>query len=132
MHMPLLRGRDFTEHDRKESAGVVVIDEALARRFFANSDPIGTHLRVTLGEFTSDRDYEVVGIVPSVKHNTLIEEALPTFYGPMPQIPKPVAGFLANNFSLDRCLARAWTHKQSRNPCAGVRPRSIQTSPFRR
>jgi hypothetical protein len=29
MHMPLLRGRDFTEHDRKESAGVVVIDEAL-------------------------------------------------------------------------------------------------------
>ena len=100
MHMPLLRGRDFTEHDRKESAGVVVIDEALARRFFADSDPIGTHLRVTLGDVTSDRDYEIIGIVQSVKHNTLTEEALPTFYGPMPQIPKPVAGFLANNFSL--------------------------------
>jgi predicted permease len=100
MHMPLLRGRDFTEHDRKESAGVVVIDEALARRFFADSDPIGTHLRVTLGDVTSDRDYEIIGIVPSVKHNTLTEEALPTFYGPMPQIPKPVAGFLANNFSV--------------------------------
>ena len=100
MHMPLLRGRDFTEHDTKESAGVVVIDEALARRFFADSDPIGTHLRVTLGDVTSDRDYEIIGIVPSVKHNTLTEEALPTFYGPMPQIPKPVAGFLANNFSV--------------------------------
>src|SRR5262245_15111552 len=100
MHMPLLRGRDFTEHDRKESAGVVVIDEALARRFFADSDPIGAHLRVTLGDVTSDRDYEIIGIVQSVKHNTLTEEALPTFYGPMPQIPKPVAGFLANNFSL--------------------------------
>src|SRR5436190_1399435 len=100
MHMPLLRGRDFTEHDKKESASVVVIDEALARRFFADSDPIGTHLRVTLGDVTSDRDYEIIGIVQSVKHNTLTEEALPTFYGPMPQIPKPVAGFLANNFSL--------------------------------
>jgi putative ABC transport system permease protein len=100
MHMPLLRGRDFTEHDTKESAGVVIIDEALARRFFADSDPIGTHLRITLGDVTSDRDYEIIGIVPSVKHNTLTEEALPTFYGPMPQIPKPVAGFLANNFSL--------------------------------
>jgi putative ABC transport system permease protein len=100
MHMPLLRGRDFTEHDRKESAGVVVIDEALARRFFADSDPIGAHIRITLGDVTSDRDYEIIGIVPSVKHNTLTEEALPTFYGPMPQIPKPVAGFLANNFSL--------------------------------
>ena len=74
--------------------------EALARRFFADSDPIGTHLRVTLGDVTSDRDYEIIGIVPSVKHNTLTEEALPTFYGPMPQIPKPVAGFLANNFSV--------------------------------
>src|SRR5438067_11748073 len=100
MHMPLLRGRDFTEHDTKESAGVVAIDEALARRFFAESDPIGTHLRVTLGDITSDRDYEIIGIVQSVKHNTLTEQALPTFYGPMPQIPKPVAGFLANNFSL--------------------------------
>ncbi len=100
MHTPLLRGRDFTEHDKKESAGVVVIDEALARRFFADSDPIGTHLRVTLGDVTSDRDYEIIGIVQSVKHNTLTEEALPTLYGPMPQIPKPVAGFLANNFSL--------------------------------
>ncbi|MFL6552439.1 MAG: ABC transporter permease [Chthoniobacterales bacterium] len=100
MHMPLLRGRDFTEHDTKESAGVVAIDEALARRFFAESDPIGALLRVTLGDVTSDRDYEIVGIVQSVKHNTLTEEALPTFYGPMPQIPKPMAGFLANNFSL--------------------------------
>ena len=100
MHTPLLRGRDFTEHDNRESAGVVVIDEALARRFFADSDPIGTHLRVTLGDITSDRDYEIIGIVQSVKHNTLTEQALPTFYGPMPQIPKPVAGFLANNFSL--------------------------------
>jgi len=105
MHMPLLRGRDFSEHDRKESAGVVVIDEALARRFFADSDPIGTHLRTTLGDVTSDRDYEIIGIVQSVKHNTLTEEALPTFYGPMPQIPKPVAGFLANNFSLVVCTS---------------------------
>jgi len=100
MHMPLLRGRDFTGHDTKEGAGVVVIDEALARRFFTDSDPVGAHLRITLGDVTSDRDYEVIGVVESVKHNTLTEEALPTFYGPMPQIPKPVAGFLANNFSL--------------------------------
>ena len=100
MHMPLQRGRDFTEHDSRESAGVVVIDEALARRFFADSDPIGTHIRVTLGDVTSDRDYEIIGVVQSVKHNTLTEEPIPTFYGPMPQIPKPVAGFLANNLSL--------------------------------
>src|SRR5215471_3335168 len=100
MHMPLLRGRDFTEHDTKEGAGVVVIDEALARRFFTDSDPVGAHLQITLGDVTSDRDYEIIGVVQSVKHNTLTEEALPTFYGPMPHIPKPVAGFLANNFSL--------------------------------
>ena len=43
---------------------------------------------------------EIIGIVQSVKHNTLTEEALPTFYSPMTQIPKPVSGFLANNFSM--------------------------------
>jgi putative ABC transport system permease protein len=35
-----------------------------------------------------------------VKHNSLTEEELPTFYGPLPQVPKGVAGFVANNFSL--------------------------------
>ncbi|MGZ4966717.1 MAG: ABC transporter permease [Chthoniobacterales bacterium] len=100
MHMPLRAGRDFTDQDRNGGAGVVIIDEALALRYFPDADPVGQHIRVTLGDTTSDRGFEIVGVVPSVKHNTLTEEPVPTFYGPMPQIPKPVAGFLANNFSL--------------------------------
>lgn len=100
MRIPLLRGRDFTDQDNAQSAHVVAIDEALARRFFADLDPIGMHIKITLGDGGAGLDYEIVAIVGSVKHNALAEEALPTFYGPMPQIPKPVAGSLASNFSV--------------------------------
>src|SRR5262249_15988615 len=68
--------------------------------FFAHKDPIGAHLRVTLASTETPRDYEVVGLVGAVKHNSLTEEATPTFYGPLPQVPKSVIGFVANNFSL--------------------------------
>jgi len=41
----VLRGRDFTEADRLEAPGVVLINETLARRFFPNENPIGYRLR---------------------------------------------------------------------------------------
>lgn len=100
MGIGLLRGRDFTDNDNERGTGVVVVDEALAHRFFADQDPIGAHLKVTLASTEPPRDYEVVGVVGSVKHNSLTEEAMPTFYGPLPQVPKSVTAFVANNFSL--------------------------------
>ncbi len=41
-----------------------------------------------------------MGLVESVKHVALTEDPTPTFYGPIPQIPKDVVPFLATNFSL--------------------------------
>jgi predicted permease len=45
LHIPLLRGRYFTEQDRLGTQPVVVIDENLARQYWPNQDPIGRHLR---------------------------------------------------------------------------------------
>jgi putative ABC transport system permease protein len=100
MGIQLIRGREFAEQDNKQGAGVVVIDQALARHFFSGEDPIGAHIQITLGDGITGRDFEIVGVCDSVKHNTLNEEPIPTFYGPLPQVPKSVAGFVANNFSL--------------------------------
>lgn len=100
MRVPLLRGREFTDQDDEKGAGVVVIDQALARKFFAGEEPLGAHIQITLGDGIASRDYEIVGIAETVKHNSLNEEPIPTFYGPMPQAPKGVVPFLANNFSL--------------------------------
>jgi predicted permease len=100
MRIPLVRGRDLIEGDNERSAGVVIVDQALARRFFAGQDPIGAHLVVRMGDGLPASDYEIVGIAESVKHNGLNEEPIPTFYGPMAQAPKSAVPFLANNFSI--------------------------------
>lgn len=45
MRIPLLRGRVFTDQDQSERPAVVVINRTLARRYYADRDPIGQHVR---------------------------------------------------------------------------------------
>jgi putative ABC transport system permease protein len=44
--IPLLRGREFTDADRPQTAGVAVINDAMARRAFPGADPIGQRVRI--------------------------------------------------------------------------------------
>ena len=67
MQIPVLRGRDFNSHDRREGAPVVIINETLARRHFAGEDAIGK--RITPGLFSDPAGpvgREIVGIVGDV------------------------------------------------------------------
>ena len=100
MRIPLLRGREFSEHDNEHGPGVVVIDKALEQHYFAGRDPLGAHLLVDMSDGNPARDYEVVGIVDNVKHQGLSDDPMPTFYGPMPQAPKAAVPGLATNMSL--------------------------------
>jgi predicted permease len=100
MKIPLVRGRDLTDRDSDHSPGVIVIDQALQRRFFGSQEPLGTHVLIDMGDGNPARDYEVVGIVEDVKHMSLTDESTPTLYGPIPQAPKSAVPFLANNLSL--------------------------------
>lgn len=58
MGMPLLRGRDFTEHDAAGSVPVAIVSEEFVRRYFPNWDPIGRHITDTFGQHR-----EIVGVV---------------------------------------------------------------------
>jgi putative ABC transport system permease protein len=64
MGIPLLRGRLFTEQDRKDAPRVAVINETMAKKYFPDEDPIGKHINVTNGP---ERFREIVGIVSDVK-----------------------------------------------------------------
>ena len=100
MRVPLLKGREFTEQDGAESPGVVVIDEALARRFFKpDESPLGFHLRIDDGA-GQPREVEIVGVSGDVKHFGLDDEPTPTLYAPVYQVPKGSVSFLISNMSL--------------------------------
>ena len=67
MHIPLLRGRFFTEADNENAARVIVVDESFANRFFAGQNPIGKHVYFPPESTNGERTDEIVGVVGHVK-----------------------------------------------------------------
>jgi len=79
--IPLMRGRDFAETDSSTSPKVMVINEAMAKRFWPDQDALGKRLKLF-----GDQDYrQVVGIVGDSKYNSLTEPQRPFMYIPLLQ-----------------------------------------------
>jgi putative ABC transport system permease protein len=81
MGIALLQGRLFTDRDARNAPPVVLIDEAFARQYFPNENPLGRRLRLW-GEFR-----EIAGVVGQVHHYGLEREPEPTIYAPYEQMP---------------------------------------------
>jgi putative ABC transport system permease protein len=83
MSIPVRRGRGLTEQDTESAPWVVVITEAMARKFWPKQDAIG---QVTTLDTTPDeRPREIVGVVGNVRQYELAEESQPEIYAPYPQ-----------------------------------------------
>jgi putative ABC transport system permease protein len=82
MGIPLLRGRDFTDQDHLNAPRVAVINEALARRFFPDEDPIGKQIAIGGGG-----PRQIVGIAGSVRHDKLRRLPEVAVYVPYRQSP---------------------------------------------
>jgi putative ABC transport system permease protein len=82
MRVPLKTGRAFTDADNSQAPKVVIVNEALARRFWPNQNAIGKHIIV--GRQTAA---EVVGVAADVKNSDLAVEPAPQLYLPFPQLP---------------------------------------------
>ncbi|MGE5361392.1 MAG: ABC transporter permease [Bacteroidales bacterium] len=80
----ILRGRDFTRADNASAPAVMLVSAAMARKFWADEDPIGRH--VTVGARPAV-DREIVGVVQDTKTNSLTETVQPYFYVPLRQQP---------------------------------------------
>ncbi|MGH7559338.1 MAG: ABC transporter permease, partial [Gemmatimonadota bacterium] len=83
MGIPLVRGRMFTDRDREDAARVALINETLARRFFAGEDPVGQ--RVTIGVMSAPATREIVGVIRDVRPTTLESDPRPELYVPYAQ-----------------------------------------------
>jgi putative ABC transport system permease protein len=85
MGIPILRGRGITEHDTETSAPVVVINEAMARQFWPNEDPIGRE--ITFDSSPEERPRQIVGIVGNVKQFELVADPQAQAYVSYLQLP---------------------------------------------
>jgi putative ABC transport system permease protein len=80
MGIPLLSGREFTDADTATSTPVAIINEKLARRFFAGRDPIGLHISIGTGSAASQPSFEIVGVVQDSKHDDVRDKISPFVY----------------------------------------------------
>ena len=85
--VPLIRGRVFTERDDAAAPQVVVINEAMAKQYWKNEDPIGKRLNIgaTMGPgFGQLRD--IIGIVANARDAGLNNDPQPATFVPLSQV----------------------------------------------
>jgi len=82
MRVPLQAGREFTDADNAQAPKVVIVNQALARRYWPNENPVGKH--IVVGRQAAS---EIVGVAVDVKNRGLALDAAPQLYLPFPQLP---------------------------------------------
>jgi predicted permease len=78
--IPILMGREIEQQDSGNGPRAGVINQAFAKRFFPDSNPIGKRVRDTYPG--NPGDVEIVGVVADVRHNSLREKSVPRLYAP--------------------------------------------------
>jgi predicted permease len=91
--IPVKRGRAFNERDNSASQGVVIINEAMAKQFWKDGDPLNDRLVIGRGvmrEFASETERQIIGIVGDTRDGGLNRDPQPAMYIPQAQVPDAV------------------------------------------
>jgi putative ABC transport system permease protein len=89
MRIQPLRGRLVGDGDTEDAPLVVVINDTMARKYWPGEDAIGR--RFHFG--TADQPWlTIVGIVPTLRHNAVVEEPRAEMYVPHAQVSRARAG----------------------------------------
>ncbi len=87
LEIPLQRGRFFTKADNLEAPPVVIVNHALAERYWPNEDALGKRMQLPTRE--GPVWATIVGIVGDMHHRGLDQPVKPEFYAPLTQAPYP-------------------------------------------
>jgi len=104
LRIPILRGRAFGPQDAAGAEPVVIVNEALVRRYFAEAVPVGRRLQV--GPAGSPWR-TVVGVARDVYNTEPGEPPVPQVYLPFEQQPARGFTFFVRTSSLDPVVAAA-------------------------
>ena len=82
----LQEGRDFNDLDTLTSPQVVIVNQALARKFYSDSDPVGKTFRRYATSTTLGDTFLIVGVTRDARYETLRDDAPPTAFFPLAQL----------------------------------------------
>jgi len=114
--IPMKRGRSFAERDDKQGPPVVIINEAFARQYFKNGDPLNERLVIGhsgsagMREFMTEPPRQIVGVASDIRDQGLNENPGPTMYIPQAQMPDA-----ANQLNV-RITPMAWVVRTRSSP----------------
>jgi putative ABC transport system permease protein len=110
--IPLLRGRVFNENDVENSARVVIVNQALAKKYWPKEDPIGKVITIGkgIGPQFEEPSRQVVGVVATVKETGLGDGDVGVMYIPQSQVAQGITT-LANSV-----IPLSWAVKTAMDP----------------
>ena len=116
LQTPLREGRFFTPSDTADSPSVVIVNEALAQRYWPADNALGK--RIALNNPAGPPRWRmIVGIVGDIRHRGLDEPARPEFYLPHAQEPYPLMVLAVRSARISSDLVSAIREKiHSLNP----------------
>lgn len=85
--IPILRGREFSASDRRDSQPVAIVNETFARTLFGNINPVG---RTIATSFPNDKPKLIVGVMKDSKYFTLGEKQRLAVYEPYFAVDEPI------------------------------------------
>jgi putative ABC transport system permease protein len=88
--IPVKRGRVFDRSDDSRAPAVVVINEAMAKRYWPLKDAVGERLVIGRGvmrEFASEPERQIIGVVGDTRDGGLNQDPGPAMFIPQAQVP---------------------------------------------
>jgi putative ABC transport system permease protein len=97
-HIPILRGRDFTEQDTGSSPGVVLINETFGKKFFPKENPVGQQLLIGkgVGPQFDEPARQIVGVVGDIRDGGLNNDPRPLMIVPGSQVTDGMTALNSN------------------------------------
>jgi predicted permease len=120
--IPLQRGRVFSDHDSAASALVVIINQAMAKKYWPKEDPIGRSIILGkgLGAIFEEPAREIVGIVGNVRESSLSASDESVMYVPAAQVTDGLTKFA------NQVVPLSWAVRTSMQP--GMQPGALATA----
>lgn len=87
--IPMLAGRDFSDHDGRQSAKVAIVNQSLVRALLDGADPLGRTIWSQVRPGQPQQLLQVVGVVRDSKYDDLRAEMHPTVFLPALQQERP-------------------------------------------